>query len=283
MLTKAEALSEVEKLVSKYQSYGAKVDEFDEEETKKDFILPLFRALNWNVEDSREVSAEETISKKRVDYGFRIEGIPKFFLEAKAVKEPLDATHAKQSVTYSWLKSTTWAVLTNFKQLEVYNAEWKSKSVWEKRFFSLRVNEFVSGFEKLWLLSRDAFGTRELDNTAEEWGKKQKRVPVSPVIDQLFIDLIDWRQRLTKNIAAKRANMALIKNDEELDECVQTLSNILCLLCATRILPASSTQAIVIPRCLWPRIGPPGPSLTRWVRHLSPKPIVFPASLTNRT
>ena len=223
MLTKAEALSEVEKLAAKYQSYGAKVDELDEEETKKDFILPLFRALNWNVEDSREVSAEETISKKRVDYGFRIEGIPKFFLEAKAIKETLDSTHAKQSVTYSWLKSTTWAVLTNFKQLEVYNAEWKSKSVWEKRFFSLRVNEFVSGFDKLWLLSRDSFGTRELDKTAEEWGKKQKRVPVSPVIDQLFIDLIDWRQRLTKNIAAKRANMALVKSDEELDECVQRI------------------------------------------------------------
>lgn len=49
--------------------YGAKVDELDEEETKRDFVLPLFRALNWNVEDSREVSAEENISKKRVDYG----------------------------------------------------------------------------------------------------------------------------------------------------------------------------------------------------------------------
>jgi type I restriction-modification system DNA methylase subunit len=223
MLTKQESLAVVEKLVKKYESLGPDANKLTEEETKKDFILPLFKALNWDTEDSREVSAEENISKKRVDYGFRINGIPKFFLEAKAIKETLDIEHAKQSVTYSWLKSTTWAVLTNFRQLDVYNAEWKSQSVWEKRFFTLRLNEYATSFDKLWLLSRDAFGTGDLDNTAEAWGKKQRRVPVSPVIDQLFIDLIDWRQRLTKNIAGKKANMGLIKSDEELDECVQRI------------------------------------------------------------
>ena len=55
--------------------------------TKKDFIEPLFRALGWNIEDSDEVKAEEKVSKKRVDYAFRIDGINKFFLEAKALKE----------------------------------------------------------------------------------------------------------------------------------------------------------------------------------------------------
>jgi type I restriction-modification system DNA methylase subunit len=223
LLTKDQSRAEVERLVKKYELLGPDANKLTEEETKKDFILPLFKVLNWDTEDSREVSAEENISKKRVDYGFRIEGIPKFFLETKAIKETLDTEHAKQSVTYSWLKSTTWAVLTNFRQLEVYNAEWKSRSVWEKRFFALRFNEYVSSFDKLWLLSRDSFATGELDKTAEEWGKKQKRVPVSPVIDQLFIDLVDWRQRLTKNIAAKKVNMALIKSDEELDECVQRI------------------------------------------------------------
>ena len=34
--------------------------------TKKDFILPLFEALGWKTSDSREVSAEEKISKKSV-------------------------------------------------------------------------------------------------------------------------------------------------------------------------------------------------------------------------
>lgn len=220
MHTREQALHEIEQLVSKYQSYGDKVNELDEEETKKDFILPLFRALNWKVEDSREVSAEETISKKRVDYGFRIEGIPKFFLEAKSIKESLSEDFARQSVNYSWLKSTTWAVLTNFARIDVYNAEWKSRSVLEKRFFSLKVEEFVPRFDRLWLLSRDAFEANEMDKTAEDWGKKLPKVPVT---QQLFADLIDWRQRLTKAINDKRANSSVIKGEKDLDESVQRI------------------------------------------------------------
>jgi len=105
LLSKAESLAEVKKLV---QKYAARTRDLTEEETKKDLILPLFRALNWDVENSNEVSAEETISKKRVDYGFRIDGIPKFFLEAKAIGVTLGLEDAKQAINYSWLKSTTW-------------------------------------------------------------------------------------------------------------------------------------------------------------------------------
>ena len=80
-------------LISKYEQIkkSGEIKRYNEESTKKDFILPLFEALGWNVYNSGKkndsVSAEETISKKRVDYGFRINGIPKFFLEAKSLKE----------------------------------------------------------------------------------------------------------------------------------------------------------------------------------------------------
>ena len=83
---------EIKELVEKYNKLveAKRVKSYNEEMTKKDFILPLFRALGWKVEDSNEVSAEEKISKGRVDYSFRINGIPKFFLEAKALREDLD-------------------------------------------------------------------------------------------------------------------------------------------------------------------------------------------------
>ena len=48
------------------------ISKYNEEMTKKDFILPLFRALRWNIEDLSEVTAEEKISKKRVDYRLSI-------------------------------------------------------------------------------------------------------------------------------------------------------------------------------------------------------------------
>lgn len=221
----AQAKNKIEELVVKYETLtkGSDASKLSEEETKKDFILPLFRALNWNTEDSKEVSAEETISKKRVDYGFRIDGIPKFFVEAKTLKERLDFEHAKQAINYSWLKSTTWAVLTNFVELKVYNAEWKSRNPIEQMFFELKWTDYVEKFDKLWLLSKDSFLANKLDEIAEEWGKKQKKTLITPVTEQLFDDLIRWRQVLTNDTTKWKVNRQTLKTDEDLDESVQRI------------------------------------------------------------
>jgi len=223
VFTKNQAQKEVERLVRKYESIRVDADRLTEEETKKDFILPLFKALNWDTEDSSEVSAEENISKKRVDYGFRLDGIPKFFLEAKALRGTLTLDHVNQAINYSWLKSTTWAILTNFTELKVYNADWKSRRPIEKLFFELQCEQYLTKFEKLWLLSKDSFLSDELDKVAEDWGKKQKKVRVTPVTEQLFVDLVKWRQNLTKDIASRKSNRQLLKTDENLDESVQRL------------------------------------------------------------
>ena len=169
------------------------------------------------------MSAEETIAKKRVDYGFRIDGIPKFFLEAKALTEELDVEYAKQAINYSWLKSTTWAVLSNFREIRVYNAEWKSRSTADKLYIQLRHDEFIQRFDELWLLSKDSFSTDEIDKRAVTWGHEKKKVAVTPVTDQLFDDLVKWRQRLTKTISNNRNNMKLLKDPENLDESVQRI------------------------------------------------------------
>jgi len=64
----------IKELISKYEEIkkSGEIKRYNEESTKKDFILPLFEALGWNVYNKGKrndsVSAEETISKKRVDY-----------------------------------------------------------------------------------------------------------------------------------------------------------------------------------------------------------------------
>ncbi len=199
------------------------VSNFNEEQTKKDFLLPLFRALNWNIEDSAEVSAEETIARKRVDYGFRIDGIPKFFFEAKALTENLEVDHAKQAINYSWLKSTTWAVLSNFKEIRVYNADWKSQRTADKLFVQLRYDEFVPRFDDLWLLSKDSFQADEIDIRAISWGHQRKRIQVTPVVEQLFDDLVKWRRILTRSISSNKTNMSTLVDSQNLDESVQRI------------------------------------------------------------
>ncbi|MCX6778411.1 MAG: restriction endonuclease subunit R, partial [Candidatus Micrarchaeota archaeon] len=100
------AKAEVEKLVKKlnHVKENGLLRNYNEENTKKDFITPLFRVLGWDVENREspdEVTNEDRISKGRVDYAFRINGIPKFFLEAKALNKGLDeAKDALQAINY---------------------------------------------------------------------------------------------------------------------------------------------------------------------------------------
>jgi predicted metallopeptidase len=221
MMSKEIAKTVIKGLVDKYNKVvqERRLSKYTEEETKKDFILPLFRALSWNVEDSREVTAEETISKKRVDYGFRINGIPKFFLEAKALKADLDNPQfVEQAINYAWHKSCTWAVLTDFQCVKIFNAEWKTTDIIQSTFFSLDCHQFLERFDQLWLLSRESFEHDLLDTEAEKWGKKSKK---SPVGEQLLTDLTKWRAELYKDIIARNKDKNL--NEEELDEAVQRI------------------------------------------------------------
>src|SRR3989344_2640600 len=136
---KNRAKLEIIALVNKYNRLveTGKAKSYNEEMTKKDFILPLFRALGWSIEDGEEVTAEEKISKGRVDYAFRIQSIPKLFLEAKSLIEDLEKTEfVEQAINYAWHKGATWAILTDFEGIKVFNAEWKSSNPLQNLFFS---------------------------------------------------------------------------------------------------------------------------------------------------
>ena len=215
-------LEKVKALTEKYRDAvkEGRVNRYNEEMTKKDFILPLFDALGWKTADSREVSAEEKISKKRVDYGFRINNIPKFFLEAKSFKEDLDnRKFIEQAINYSWHKGCTWAILTNFESIKIFNAEVKTEHPWLSQLKpTLHCNEFVAKFDELYLLSRESLENGLLDREAEKWGKKTKKTPIN---ERLLNDFTHFRDILSKNIIKLNTSKKL--TEEELDESVQRL------------------------------------------------------------
>jgi type I restriction-modification system DNA methylase subunit len=218
-MDKENSKREVQKLIDKYDKVvkEKRVNIYNEEMTKKDFILPLFAALGWNTENSSEVTAEEKISKKRVDYGFKINGIPKFYLEAKKLKEDLLKTKfVIQAIDYSWNKGCTWAVLTNFETLAIFNAEWKVDNPWYNRFRTFANNEYLDRFDELWLLSKDSFEKNLLDEEAEKISKKVKKTSVNK---QLLYDFTRFRELLSKNIIKLNKNISRY----ELDESVQRI------------------------------------------------------------
>ena len=213
-------------LISKYDQIkkSGEIKKYNEETTKKDFILPLFEALGWNVynkgnKDS-SVSAEETISKKRVDYGFRINGIPKFFLEAKSLKEEDIQNNPKyvtQAIDYAWMKSCSWAILSNFETIAVYNADWKSPYFNGNLFFILHPNDFLTD-DRFKKLSKEAFQRDELDDLASKYGKKQVK---NPIDKQLLLDMIRFREILSKDIVKNNQDKHLTQ--EDIDESVQRI------------------------------------------------------------
>ncbi len=222
MVNKEDAKQKIKGLLEKYDKVveEKKFSKYTEADTKAEFIEPLFEALGWDVRNRDEVTREETISKGRVDYGFRINGIPKFFLEAKALKADLDDPEfAEQAINYAWHKGCTWAVLTDFDQgVKIFNAEWKTTDPSQSRPITISRQEFLDRFEELWLLSKEGFEQGLLDKEAVKWGKKTKKTPVS---EQLLNDLTTWRAKLSKDILERNKDKRL--TEEELDEAVQRI------------------------------------------------------------
>ena len=198
-MTKKDAKREVARLVGRLEDMKPReFKRYDEENTKKDFILPLFRALGWEVEDRREVTAEDRVSRRRVDYAFRVDGRIAFFLEAKPVKADLDnPDYARQAIGYAWTKGVTWAVLTDFEELKIFNAEWKERDLRKNVVKEIPYSEYGDRFEELWFLSKPAMKAGLLDAEAEKWGKKTRKKPVG---DQLFEDLVRWRWELRRHL-----------------------------------------------------------------------------------
>jgi type I restriction-modification system DNA methylase subunit len=195
------AYSEIERLVARFKGLSAAARRaFNEDNTRKDFILPLFRALEWDTQNSTEVSAEEKVSRGWVDFSFRIGNVPRFFLETKRISEDLTKPQwVQQAMDYAWTKGVTWALLSDFEGLRVFNAEWKEDNPLRAQFIEFGVDSYLTDFERLWWLSRPEIAVGRLDHEAEKVGKKARREPVS---QHLFDDLKTWRQILFKNLHA---------------------------------------------------------------------------------
>ena len=207
------AYSEIQKLVTNFKNIPATQRRgMSEMQTRLGYILPMFKALGWDTSNINEVSPEEKVSRGWVDFSFRIGNVPRFFLETKKVNEDLnDPRWVKQAIDYAWTKSVTWALLSDFEGLRVFNAEWKESDPFRAQFIEFGIDDYLKDFERLWWLSKAETASRRLDIEAEKVGKKIKRLPVS---QNLFDDLKKWRENLFKNYKAINIGYSAAQVDE---------------------------------------------------------------------
>jgi len=211
--TPEAAYAQVEHIVWRFKALSAAARrDYNEAATRKDFILPLFAALGWDTLNSAEVSPEEKVSRGWVDFSFRLSGIPRFFLETKKIAEDLNNPRwVKQAIDYAWTKSVTWALLSDFEGLRVFNAEWKEDNPLRAQFIEFSVDTYLTDFARLWWLSRPETAAGTLDREAEKVGKKVHKEPVS---QHLFDDLKDWRHDLFKVLRAYNQRYSPAQIDE---------------------------------------------------------------------
>ncbi|MCJ7632755.1 BREX-1 system adenine-specific DNA-methyltransferase PglX, partial [Candidatus Bathyarchaeota archaeon] len=137
-------------------------------------------------------------------------------------EDTIDSQYVEQAIKYSYNKGVTWAILTNFKELTVFNAEWvpDKRNMFSNQFIALKAEQFLEddSLELLWLLSKESMIKGELDNRAEKLGKKIKKEPIDA---QLLSDFTKWREILSKNIMTFNKDKRITEG--ELDETVQRI------------------------------------------------------------
>ena len=175
------ALGEIAERVTRYRG-----ERIGEQNTKATLIVPILRALGWNVEDLDEVHLEYrgVPIDKPVDYALLLQRKPVLFIEAKALGENLsDRKWASQIVSYAAVAGVEWVVLTDGDEYRIYNAL-SEHDVEEKLFRTVRVSgDAAEAEDALRLLTKDELRNKSL---AALWRAQSIDTRVRRAVEALF-------------------------------------------------------------------------------------------------
>jgi Eco57I restriction-modification methylase len=186
-----------------------------------EFIDPLFRALGWDVGNSkglslahREVVREDPVlaegDKKAPDYSFRIDGQRKFFVEARkpSVETGADPGPAVQLRRYAWSARLPISIVTDFEEFAVYDGRPEPKPQDDAavaRLMFLGFAELAAEWEKLEsLISYQAVRGGSLEKHAETIRVKRGASEVGSIF---LAELEQWRRVLARDIAARNTSL----------------------------------------------------------------------------
>lgn len=223
--TKEESLQIIKNLVSRFKqnekSYTSA--NYDESNTRTDFIDKFFEALNWDVRNDngfaerfREVVREDKVvingQTKAPDYSFRLGGQKIFFVEAKkpSVNIKDDIAPAYQLRRYAYTAKLPLSILTDFEEFAVFDTKIKpnpNDKASAARIQYMRYDQYEENFEYLWnTFSKEAVQTGSFDQYCES-GKNKRGT--SEIDSELLSTIEKWRLDLAKNIALRNPELSL--------------------------------------------------------------------------
>ena len=249
MTNKELGLKKVLALVERFKEHQIiyKKAEYNETQTRRDFIDPFFKALGWDIDNElgfaesyREVIHEDKIKisggTKAPDYSFRLSGQEKlFFLEAKKpnvnIKDHIDPSY--QIKRYGWNAKMTISVLTDFEELSIYDCTKEPNSTdtpAKARLHYTTYDKYEKEWDFLWsVLSKEA----AQNGGFSDYLKKVPQKKGADTVDRKFLKSLDeWRTLLAETISKENKQL----DEDELNYVVQqTLDRIIFLrICEDR-------------------------------------------------
>jgi type I restriction-modification system DNA methylase subunit len=240
-MDKEQVRAAIAKVIEDFEA-DTKRAKYKEDQLRQSYIERLFEALGWNMRNPNEVTVEETMKGQYPDYGFYVNGLPVFFVETKRIKKQLDTPeNIRQTMKYARIRGVTWAVLTDFTRLMVFNSDFDyddDEDVFKTRWHNLTYQDYTDtkyGFDLLWLLSKPAMQIGEIDTRGRLEGRKYQREDVT---ESLFDSLTEWRERLFNQISSYdkhkqqrqfdnlplfQNNAPVIENARKVDNAIQRL------------------------------------------------------------
>lgn len=200
-----------------------KSNDYDESNTRTDFIDKFFELLDWDVrneqgfsENYREVIREDKVKidgqQKAPDYCFRIGGVRKFFVEAKKPGVNIKDTPepAFQVRRYAYTAKLPLSILTNFEEFAVYDTRIKpdkNDKASAARIFYCTFREYDQHFDFI----RDTFSKNAiLKGSFDRYVEENKNKKGATAIDEdLLLFVEDWRVELAKNIALRNPDISI--------------------------------------------------------------------------
>lgn len=196
---------------------------YNETQCRTDFITPLLEAFGWDVHNTqalslglREVIEEATVEvgdeklSKKPDYELRLARQRKLFVEAKkpSIRLETDKSASFQTRRYGYSASLPISVLTNFKQLAVYDCQSPPSATDDPRVARTMLvdyEHFDAEFDNLWpLLSRQSVYSGEFDKIFAVDATRRG----SDQFDDFFLkQVVRWREKLAADI--QKNNTAL--------------------------------------------------------------------------
>ncbi|WP_420629830.1 Eco57I restriction-modification methylase domain-containing protein [Candidatus Leptofilum sp.] len=219
MISRQQARQQIEELIQQYEKIPkAERPNLTEANVLHQFIDPLLQALGWPINDPARCKYELNTQVGRPDVVLLPESGGNVYVEAKRFgiidklaqsKNRLEGIvtpgqlslpgmaadrtpEEQQAINYAFSNGGTWAILTNFERLRLFNArrDWLVLSFEEP-------SAFLDEFDQLWQLSYDSIRNGRLDQLSNQRHRED--------VDTDYLNFINtWRERLAQDILDKR-------------------------------------------------------------------------------